>query len=94
MVCLTGMSIQGRRMREILREGQVARRHDRRWRAVGDGRAEEALDGLADVIFVGEADETWPQFLRDWEKGCHKSRYVQEDKTDHDARCRCRASTC
>jgi len=51
------MSIQGRRMREILE----------RVRSFG---------------IVGEADETWPQFLRDWERGCHKSRYVQEDKTD------------
>jgi radical SAM superfamily enzyme YgiQ (UPF0313 family) len=40
------------------------------------------LEGLADVIFIGEADETWPQFLRDWEQGCHKSRYEQHEKTD------------
>jgi radical SAM superfamily enzyme YgiQ (UPF0313 family) len=26
---------------------------------------EETLDGLADVVFVGEADESWPQFLHD-----------------------------
>ena len=43
---------------------------------------EEILDGLADVVFVGEADETWPQFLRDWEAGRHKSRYQQAEKTD------------
>ena len=29
----------------------------------------EQLEDLADVLFVGEADETWPQFLRDWENG-------------------------
>ena len=33
-------------------------------------------------IFVGEADETWPQFLRDWEHGPHKRRYEQAEKTD------------
>ena len=42
----------------------------------------ESLEGLADVIFIGEADETWPQFLDDWERGCHKSRYEQHEKTD------------
>jgi radical SAM superfamily enzyme YgiQ (UPF0313 family) len=81
LVCLTGMSIQGRRMREILEGvrsfGVVA--------VVGGPLAtveEETLEGLADVVFVGEADETWPQFLREWEQGCHKNRYEQQEKTD------------
>jgi radical SAM superfamily enzyme YgiQ (UPF0313 family) len=26
--------------------------------------------------------ETWPQFLHDWDLGCHKSRYEQQEKTD------------
>jgi radical SAM superfamily enzyme YgiQ (UPF0313 family) len=42
----------------------------------------EGLEGLADVIFIGEADDTWPQFLNDWEASCHKSRYEQHEKTD------------
>src|SRR5262245_1352796 len=74
LVCLTGMSIQGRRLREILERvsslGVMT--------VVGGPLAtvdeEEALDGLSDVVFVGQADETWPQFLRDWELGCHKNR--------------------
>jgi radical SAM superfamily enzyme YgiQ (UPF0313 family) len=81
MVCLTGMSIQGRRLIEIIEElksrGVTI--------VVGGPMATvepESLEGLADVIFVGEADETWPQFLRDWEQGCHKSRYEQHEKTD------------
>jgi radical SAM superfamily enzyme YgiQ (UPF0313 family) len=81
LVCLTGMSIQGRRLIEIVEEvkarGVMA--------VVGGPMATvepEALQGLADVIFIGEADETWPQFLKDWEQGCHKGRYVQEEKTD------------
>ena len=81
LVCLTGMSIQGRRMREILERVRSCGITT----VVGGSLAtveEDALEGLADVVFVGEADETWPQFLRDWERGCHKSRYVQEDKTD------------
>ena len=27
---------------------------------------EDYFKGLADVIFVGEAEETWPKFLRAW----------------------------
>jgi radical SAM superfamily enzyme YgiQ (UPF0313 family) len=81
LVCLTGMSIQGRRMLEIL--------HKVRARGVmtvvGGPMATvepEQLEGLCDVIFMGEADETWPQFLREWEQGCHKNRYEQQDRTD------------
>ena len=40
------------------------------------------LESFADIIFIGEADETWPLFLNDWERGCHKSRYEQPEKTD------------
>jgi radical SAM superfamily enzyme YgiQ (UPF0313 family) len=29
----------------------------------------------ADVIFVGEAETTWPQFLAEFERGCHRDRY-------------------
>ena len=81
LVCLTGMSIQGRRLIEILEEvkarGVMV--------VVGGPMATvepEVLKGLADVIFVGESDETWPQFLWEWEQGCHKTRYEQEDKTE------------
>lgn len=81
MVCCTGMSIQGERLCEILRgvrgRGPIT--------VVGGPMATvepESLDGLADVIFVGEADETWPQFLRDWEDGLYCDRYVQPEKTD------------
>ena len=37
---------------------------------------------LADVIFVGEAEQTWPQFLREWSQGLHQYRYEQANKTD------------
>ncbi len=81
LVCLTGMSIQGRRMGEIIEEVKARGVMI----AVGGPMATvepEQLEDLADVLFVGEADETWPQFLRDWENGTHKRRYVQADKTD------------
>ena len=81
LVCLTGMSIQGRRLIEILDEVKARGVPV----VVGGPMATvepEALEGLADVIFVGEADETWPQFLREWEEGTHQSRYDQKDKSD------------
>ena len=81
LVCLTGMSIQGGRIVEIL-EAMRARGV---MTAVGGAMATvepEALEGLADVLFVGEADETWPAFLAAWESGTHKTRYEQPEKTD------------
>lgn len=81
IVCLTGMSIQGTRLLEILdvmRERGVMT-------VVGGPMATvepEVLEGLTDVIFVGEADETWPKFLAEWENGEHKSRYEQAEKTN------------
>jgi radical SAM superfamily enzyme YgiQ (UPF0313 family) len=40
----------------------------------------EDLRGKVDVIFIDEAEYTWPQFLRDYEAGVWKSEYVQEEK--------------
>jgi len=81
LVCLTGMSIQGRRLIEILDEVKSRGVPV----VVGGPMATvepEVLEGLADVIFVGEADETWPQFLAEWEQGTHQTRYAQKDKSD------------
>jgi len=35
-----------------------------------------------DVLFLGEAEYTWPQFLREWEKGVHRSEYRQVERPD------------
>jgi radical SAM superfamily enzyme YgiQ (UPF0313 family) len=40
----------------------------------------EDLRGKVDVIFIDEAEYTWPQFLRDYEAGVWQSEYVQEEK--------------
>ena len=75
------MNIQGNRLVEILQKVKSCGVMT----VVGGPMATvepESLEGLADVIFVGEADETWPQFLDDWERGCHKRRYEQHEKTD------------
>jgi len=82
IVGLTGMMPQRRRMREILKKlRQAGVRHivvGGPWVTVKEGD----FDGLADTIFIGEAEETWPQFLADWARGEPKARYEQAGKTD------------
>src|SRR6478752_6649587 len=81
IVGVTGMSVQRFRMREILTE--LKRRGC--FTAVGGPLVtvqEDYFDGLADVIFIGEAEETWPQFLGEWKQGLHQYRYEQAEKTD------------
>ena len=81
IVALTGMSVQRTRMREILSELKLRGA----FTVVGGPWVtvrEDYFDGLAEVIFVGEAEETWPQFLREWQDGRHQQRYEQAEKTD------------
>ena len=75
------MSVQRFRMREILTE--LKRRGV--FTVVGGPWVtvqEDYFGDLADVIFVGEAEETWPQFLDEWQTGRHQRRYEQAEKTD------------
>ena len=81
IVGLTGMGVQRRRMHEIVIE--LKRRGiftviGGPWVTVSP----EDLAPLADVIFVGEAEDTWPRFLAEWSDGRQQSRYEQADKTD------------
>ena len=81
IVGLTGMVVQRRRMRQILTELK------RRGAFVVVGGPwvtvkEEDFAGLADAVFIGEAEETWPRFLGDWQRGEHQSRYEQDERTD------------
>jgi len=81
IVCLTGMIVQRDRMREILESLRV---HDK-FAVVGGPYVtveKHIFDELADVVFMGEADETWPQFLEEWERGEHKKIYEQANSTD------------
>jgi radical SAM superfamily enzyme YgiQ (UPF0313 family) len=81
IVGLTGMSVQRRRMREILKELKA-----RGVFCVVGGPwvtvREDYFGDLADVIFIGEAEDTWPEFLRQWQAGQHGERYEQTEKTD------------
>ena len=81
IVALTGMVVQRQRMRDILAE--LKRRGvftvvGGPWVTVSEGY----FGDLADVVFVGEAEETWPRFLEDWQSGRCAKRYEQAEKTD------------
>ncbi len=81
IVGVTGMSVQRFRMDAILRE--LKKRGC--FTVVGGPWVtvqEDYFHELSDVIFVGEAETTWPQFLLDWKQGSYQSRYEQPDKTD------------
>jgi radical SAM superfamily enzyme YgiQ (UPF0313 family) len=81
LVGITGMSVQRFRMKQILTE--LKRRGcfciaGGPWVTV----QEDYFGDLVDVIFVGEAEETWPRFLAEWRHGLHQLRYEQAEKTD------------
>jgi radical SAM superfamily enzyme YgiQ (UPF0313 family) len=81
IVALTGMVVQRQRMRAILTE--LKRRGvftvvGGPWVTV----SEDYFGDLADVVFIGEAEETWPRFLLDWQSGRCARRYEQAEKTD------------
>jgi radical SAM superfamily enzyme YgiQ (UPF0313 family) len=81
IVGLTGMIVQRFRMTEIIAE--LKKRGcfvviGGPWISV----EESYFKNLADVVFVGEAETTWPQFLADWQRGAPAKRYEQEERTD------------
>lgn len=83
IVGLTGMSVQRFRMTEILRELKSRGCFTvlgGPWITVQEDYFEE--ENLANAIFIGEAEETWPQFLREWAEGKHGYRYEQAAKSD------------
>jgi len=81
IVGVTGMNVQRHRIKAILQ----ALKQRGKFTVVGGAWVtvqEDYFGDLADVIFVGEADETWPAFLEDWRKGEWQPRYEQAGKTD------------
>lgn len=81
IVGVTGMSVQRFRMLEILQE--LKRRNV--FTVVGGPWVtvrEDYFEDLADAIFIGEAEDTWPLFLDQWSCGEHTYRYEQSQKTD------------
>jgi radical SAM superfamily enzyme YgiQ (UPF0313 family) len=81
IVGVTGYIIHSKRMKEILDEF----RRRGRFVVVGGPYASLCPDDLAahaDVVFVDEAELTWPAFLADYEAGSWQPKYEQIDKTD------------
>jgi radical SAM superfamily enzyme YgiQ (UPF0313 family) len=81
IVGLTGMTVQRARMREILQELKargVFTVVGGPWVTV----QEDYFGDLPDAIFVGEAETTWPLFLKEWAEGRHQRRYEQSEPTD------------
>src|SRR5271156_5875631 len=84
IVGLTGMTVQRARMREILRElktRDVFTIVGGPWVTV----QEDYFEGLADAIFIGDADTTSPQFLEEWAVVRRQYRYEQGATTDMQA---------
>ncbi|WDQ19339.1 B12-binding domain-containing radical SAM protein [Rhodopirellula sp. P2] len=81
IVALTGMSVQRFRMDSIVSELK-----DRGCFVVIGGPwvtvEEDYFGDRADVIFIGEAEDTWPRFLKEWQDDEHQHRYEQTEKTE------------
>jgi radical SAM superfamily enzyme YgiQ (UPF0313 family) len=81
LVGVTGYIVHQQRMREIVAEF----RRRGRFVVVGGPHASlcpEDWRGLSDVLFVDEAEETWPQFLRDLAAGAWQAEYRPAEKPD------------
>ncbi len=48
----------------------------------GVSGAPEMCRGVFDVIFLGEAELTWPRFLSEWKQGIHRNEYRQVERPD------------
>ena len=79
VVGITGFVIHKRRMFEI---AEAFRRRGKLVVAGGPFATlcPEELHDKVDVLFVGEAEYTWPQFVRDYEAGRWQTEYRQEEK--------------
>jgi len=82
IVGVTGMNVQKERMRQILeklRPMHVLTVVGGAYASVDEG----FFDGLCDVLFSGEADETWPEFVSCVANGGnHDTLYKQHNPTD------------
>lgn len=81
IVGITGMSVQRHRMLELATELKKRGCYiviGGPWISV----QEDYFGDIPDVIFVGEAEDTWPRFLLDWQDGKATRRYEQAEKTD------------
>ncbi len=81
IVAMTGMNVQRFRMKALLAELKALGCYT----VVGGPWVSARPDyfgPLADVVFIGEADESWPRFLKDWTAGRPAASYRQDAHTD------------
>jgi radical SAM superfamily enzyme YgiQ (UPF0313 family) len=81
IVGLTGMHVQRGRMHAIvaeLKQRGIFTVIGGPWVTVFP----QDFGDTPDVIFIGEAEQTWPRFLAEWAAGQHRRRYEQDEKTD------------
>ncbi len=81
IVGVTGYIVHRERMLAIVDEF----RRRGRFVAVGGPYASlcpEELRGKCDALFVGEAEETWPRFLKDFALGLPQAEYHEREKPD------------
>lgn len=79
VVALSNMGHSLWRAREIAREFRRRGKHT----VIGGTMASLIPDFVAeasDTVFVGDAEETWPEFIRDFEAGAPKARYAEPHK--------------
>ncbi len=79
VVGITGFVVHKRRMFEL---AEAFRRRGKLVVAGGPFATlcPEELRGKVDVLVVGEAEYTWPQFVRDYDAGAWRAEYRQEEK--------------
>jgi radical SAM superfamily enzyme YgiQ (UPF0313 family) len=79
VIGITGFVVHKRRMFEL---AEAFRRRGKLVVAGGPFATlcPEELRGKVDVLVVGEAEYTWPQFVRDYEAGAWRAEYRQEEK--------------
>jgi hypothetical protein len=79
VIGITGFVVHKRRMFEL---AEAFRRRGKLVVAGGPFATlcPEELRGKVDVLVVGEAEYTWPRFVRDYEGGAWQAEYRQDDK--------------
>jgi radical SAM superfamily enzyme YgiQ (UPF0313 family) len=81
LVGVTGYAAHFRRVKEL---GRIFRQRGHTVVVGGPGvsAAPERYRDHFDVLFIGEAELTWPQFLQEWQAGSHRREYRQVTKVD------------
>ncbi len=81
LVVITGGTLHARRIVELCRAFKAEGKPVALGGTFASIETDKCLD-LADYLFVGEAEYTWPRFLRDWHQGTAQTVYLQETHID------------